>query len=323
MELKKTGIRGLRHDHIDGSKAVLDCLEQLTLIAGLAPGELTPEILKARFKNVHKDIVGAFKNVNDLLQTAEALKLLGLSYVLRRADEGYTYVHAKFAPQYHVFGGLTMKEATEAMLSGIRVGEEITNNTKVFPQLCIGREASVDTGKEIAKIVLDYDGDVGLDMACDEAAHAPEKHFEAYKMTFGTKVHRDCHAGERVKKGQTKTYWSRLSENIETAIDLLQCHQIGHAISLGFPGNEDLVQKVIDKGITIAGCPLSNLATGAVPYISMLQIDDLLAKGVRYTLNSDDDLFLPDMDAVVTSVARRFPMSKKMWNQLAQNAAEP
>jgi adenosine deaminase len=188
---------------------------------------------------------------------------------------------------------------------------------RIFPHICIGREADADTGIEIAKIALEFDGEVALNLVCDEANNPPEKHLPAYKLTFGSKVRRDCHAGEWVHREPRETYRRRLLDNICTAIFDLRCDGIGHAISLA--DHEHLVQYVADNGIRVSGCPLSNLRCGLITSVYDLRIDYLLDAGVCYTLNPDDDFFLPAMPEVIAVCDEAYRFTPEQARKLEKN----
>lgn len=315
-EKVKPNIRGLLHDHIDGSAVVANILHALYKQAKKKYPFASAEHFLEFFKNPQIDIVERFRAITSVLQTKESLEILGFNYARQRAKEGYVYVEGKFAPQYHTAGGLTMRQATDAIIQGIRLGEK-EFGISVTPVICIGREADEKTGLAIAKIAVEYDGELVLDLVCDEANHPPEKHFHAYELTFGTNVKRDCHAGEWVFPEPKETYKERLLDNIRTAIFDLRCHGIGHAIPLG--EDDELIGDVLDKGIRIAGCPLSNLRSGLITNVRDLHIDRLLDGGVCYTMNSDDDLFLPKMDVVVAECDAEYDFSETQAKRLEEN----
>jgi adenosine deaminase len=310
-------IRGLTHDHIDGSMAVLDILDDLYRIAKVPKKRRrTPEQIRAFFRDTHVGIVEKFAVVTDLLQTQEALELMGYAYGKRRAKEGYRYVEGKFAPDAHLRGGLAPRTVVHAMQTGIdRASREF--GIDILPQVCIGRHLTADQGLAIARIVLDYDGDLALDLACDEAGHPPEKHFKAYAYTFGSNVRRDCHAGEWVKLAPKRTYRARLLENVRTAVRDLRCHGISHAIPLA--DDDELVREVVDKGIRVSGCPLSNKRLNLIGDVRHLRIDELLDRGVIYTLNADDDLFLPTMPEVVAECMAAYAFTPAHCRALEEN----
>ncbi|HSD12994.1 MAG TPA: hypothetical protein VLC10_05530 [Patescibacteria group bacterium] len=311
-------IRGLHHDHIDGSAGIADVIVDLYALAGKGFPFPSLDAWRAFFQNPHEDIVKRFSTVTSVLQTAEALAAAGYAYGRRRAREGYDYVEARFAPQYHVFGGLTIPRAVSAMRDGLAAAET-DFGIRIMPIVSIGRETDPDTGVAIAKVALDHDGEIALDLACDEALHPPEKHLPAFALTFGTKVRRTCHAGEWVAKRPSETYRDRLLANVRTAVRVLKCHGIGHAIPL--PDDPELVREIVDAGVRVEGCPLSNLSCGAIGDVRELRIDELLDAGVIYTLNADDDLFLPTMDEVVAECGGAYGFSDAQWRALDTNVA--
>jgi adenosine deaminase len=309
----KPNITALTHDHIDGSIAMADVIETLYALAKKPFPFASTQAWIDFFRDAHTDIVAKFATVTSVLQSAEALTLAADAYAKRRATEGYEYVEAKFAPQYHLAGGLTMREAIATMCNGLwRAANR--HGIQIMPHVCIGREASPETGVEIAKCVLEYDGDVVLDLACDEAKHPPEKHLPAYKLTFGSNVRRECHAGEWVLREPAATYRHRLLKNMRTAVFDLKCHGISHAIPL--IDDPKLIRHIVTNRIRVSGCPLSNLVCGCIKDIGVLGIDQLLDAGVIYTLNADDDLFLPSMSEVVDACEARYDFTLTQAVQL-------
>jgi len=310
-------IKILTHDHVDGSAALTGVIETLYAIAGKKFPFASVDEWIAYFKDPHAKIVEKFDTVTSVLQSREALQLAADAYVKRRADEGYEYVEAKFAPDYHTRGGLTRSQAARAMCEALWSSAS-RHGITVLPHLCINREATPDVGIDIAKIALSYDGAVVLDMACDEANFPPERHLAAYALTFDTETMRDCHAAEWTVAEPRDTYWQRLHANLVYAIKELRCDGIGHAVTLCH--DDELIKHVVQERIRISGCPLSNLVCGAIKDVRQLQIGKLLDAGVIYTLNSDDDLFLPPMSDVaqVCDAAYDFTPKQAEWLEECQ-----
>ena len=249
------------------------------------------------FRDPQEDIVARFATVTGVLQTAESLTTAAYAYGRRRAQEGLVYAEAKFAPQYHTAGGLTLAQAAAAVHEGLRRAEH-DHRIRLLPVIGIGREADPQTGLAVARIALEYDGAMALDLVCDEAGHPPEKHLPAFRSTFGSKVKRDCHAGEWVAREPATTYRQRLLRNIRTAVFDLRCHGVGHAIPLA--DDPELVAYLAANGVRVAGCPLSNHYSGLIKDVRELRLDEIIDQGVIYTLNADDDLFMPPLPAVAS-----------------------
>ncbi|MFA6603798.1 MAG: hypothetical protein WCT10_03055 [Patescibacteria group bacterium] len=311
-----TLLKGTHHDHIDGSRAVSDIIDDLYRLAGKDFPFPSVEAWLAFFQNPQEDIVKRFNTVTSVLQSTEALELLGYAYGRRRAAEGLKYVEAKFAPQYHVFGGLAMAAVAKAMISGLRRAE-CASSIRILPVICIGREADPATGVKIARIALEYDGEAALDLVCDEANHPPEKHLPAFKLTQGTKVRRDCHAGEWVAKEPAATYRERLVRNIRTALYDLRVDGIGQAIPLA--DEPELIKFIVGNGIRVAGCPLSNKYCGLLSDVRELRIGELLDQGVIYTLNADDDLFMASLPEVAAVCDAAYGFTPEQQRQLEEN----
>lgn len=313
--------KGLWHDHVDGSMAVADVIEEAYGIAKKPFPFRNMHMFLAHIRDRSLSIPDRFKPVLDAFQAEAALELLGYAYGKRRHDEKYTYVEGKFAPQYSTFEGLSIQRATEAMVRGFRQAE-FEFGIVIYPHICIGREAPESTGIEVAKAALSLER-AALDLACDENGNPPEKHLEAYRLTFGSHVKRDCHAGENESKsGGELEYRLRMLRNMLTAVFELRCHGIGHAIPLADTGDAaflNLVTHMVEHGIRVAGCPLSNLEEGHIQDIEALGINELLSAGLLYTLNADDDLFLPPMSDVLDICERKHVFTKKQCAALEEN----
>lgn len=310
-------ILGLLHDHIDGSRAMVGILSDLYQAEGKKLPFDTLEKWQGWFHNPQINLVQKFGAITSVLQTKDALHLAGYTYGKYRHEQGLKYVEGKFAPQYHT-RELDLRGATAAMIAGLRDAER-DFGIVILPQVCIGREADPDLGVEIAKVVLEYDGEVALDLACDEGSHPPEKHLPAYQLTFGSKVRRDCHAGEWVHKGKDLpwVYNQKLLKNVDTAVFQLKCHGIGHAIPLG--QDQELTRYMVDNEIRVVGCPLSNLHSKLIDNLNSLEIDKLLEAGLRYTVSVDDDLLFPSVQELEEACQNAYGFTDGQWAKMHEN----
>jgi adenosine deaminase len=78
-------------------------------------------------------------------------------------------------------------------------------------------------------------------------------------------------------------------EYVYEALDLLAVDRLDH----GNRSLEDtqLVSRLVDEGMTLTVCPLSNLKLCVVPSMDDHPIDEMLARGLRATINSDDPAY--------------------------------
>ena len=290
----------LLHDHGDGSATLLNILPRLFRISNKPfPFSAEPETMALEvwqwFKS-DRDIVERFSITTGVLQSPEALYLFGKNYVCRRTSEGYEYCEMTIAPQYHVFNGLTEAEAIAALIEGIKSGERLCPRTEVNIIFSIGREVDSGRAVELVNIAGQCDRDyvVGIGLVCDEATHPPEKHIAMFGRAKQLGLKTTCHAGEWTNSEPNfKRDLPQLIKNIKTAIFDLGVNRLGHAIGLAY--DKSLMEEVERREIGVEGCPGSNYSSGLIPSTSCLKIRDLLDARVLYSINPDDDLFLPGL----------------------------
>ncbi|MDP2598836.1 MAG: hypothetical protein Q8P49_03340 [Candidatus Liptonbacteria bacterium] len=295
----------LLHDHMDGCKTLLPILPELFRLAN-EPFPFSPsperyaEEIKLLFRNAQIGIVEKFRNTTGVMQCSEALRLAAYAYTTERAKEGYTYCEMTIAPQYHTRGGLYETDVVRALIEGIVMGEKKFPEIEVDIIFTIGREAPPEEGVRLVEAAKFCDRDyvVGIGLVCDEAAYPPERHADAFRLAKRLGFKTTVHAGEWVNLPPDTPHPGRdrakLLQNMRTAIVGMGADRIGHAIPLAY--DEELIRLVTDREIGIEGCPGSNLTSCLIPDMAYLKIRDLLAAKVMYSMNPDDDLFLPDLD---------------------------
>ena len=158
----------------------------------------------------------------------------------------------------------------------------------------------------------------GIGLACDEASHPPEKHVKMFARAKELGFKTTCHAGEWVSgKPDCGRDERALLANIRTAIFELEVDRIGHAIPLA--RDSELMAHVVRYGIGVEGCPGSNVASKLIPNTRHLRIRELLDAGVLYSLNPDDDLFLPSLAETFTLCDAEYNFTEDEKTKLRMN----
>ncbi len=315
----------LLHDHLDGSITLLPILQRLFEISGKSyqfsgTAEEQHGAIKRIFENPQIDLVEKFSNTTGVMQTREALTLAAENYVQVRAEQGFTYCEATLAPQYHVFGGLSIPQVVAALIDGIRRGEAKYPLVEVNLLFTVGREVDANEAVRLVDIAGGCDRRyvVGIGLACDEANHPPEKHIKMFARAKELDFKTTCHAGEWVSNcPDYQRDRVALLKNIRTALFDLRVDRLGHAIPLAY--DSDLVSHVLKYQIGIEGCPGSNLASHLIPNLQCLRIRELLDAGVLYSLNPDDDLFLPDLNETFTLCNTVYNFTEQEKDKLKMN----
>ncbi len=209
------------------------------------------------------------------LQTTEGLKRAAYELVCDAAKENVKYIEVRFAPMLSTEQGLTCSKVIEAVVEGLRLGEE-ESGTYARAIVCAMRHHSLEQNMEMLHSAKEFIGKgvCALDLAGDESQ-------------FPTKLFRELFA-EAKRIGMPFTIHSGECgsvENVREAIEL-GAGRIGHGISL--EKSEELQRLCAEKRIGVEMCPASNLQTKAVESLSQYPIKQFLANGLLVSLNTDN-----------------------------------
>lgn len=193
-----------------------------------------------------------------------------------RADGAWYVEPALYAPAHRERFG-SDEEVVELVLDGLRtagadgvgVGLMIAGDRMTDPAEC----------EEQARIAARHAGQgvVSFGLASDERGHPPEPFAEAFRIARAAGLISAPHAGELAGP-----------ESVEGALDALGADRVQHGVrAIESP---DLLRRLAERGTCLDVCPTSNAALGVYPRIADHPLPDLLAAGVRCSLNADDPL---------------------------------
>jgi adenosine deaminase len=195
------------------------------------------------------------------------------------AAEGIIYMELRFSPEH--FSRKSPLDPYAVMEAIAAVRDEAADYTHLEVNLLITlvRERY---DEEFWKKLIDQavrfsdQGVVGVDLAGNEQAY-PNQHFDRifHRVKDTGVLGITIHSGESEGAGQ-----------VESALDFLQADRIGHGVSA--IGNPGLIERIIQKRVTLEMCPISNYQTGCVDRYDEHPLPALDRAGVRVTLNSDD-----------------------------------
>jgi adenosine deaminase len=111
------------------------------------------------------------------------------------AADGIVYAEIRMAPELLTDGGLSLDEATAAMLDGLRRGAE---GRPITIGLIITAMRQAARSVEIAELAIRHRdaGVVGFDIAGPEAGYPPTRHLDAFHLIARENFHFTIHAGE-------------------------------------------------------------------------------------------------------------------------------
>ncbi|MBL7490274.1 adenosine deaminase [Frankia sp. AgB1.9] len=195
------------------------------------------------------------------------------------AQEGVVYLEPSFYPYPYldVFG--TAEAAWEAVLARSALAGE-RHGVTVRWMAAVDRVFDTpEQAVEVAKLaVRNRDaGVVALGLHNDENGYPPEPFADAFRYAKDAGLLSTPHAGELDGPA-----------SVRGAIDVLFADRLQH----GIRAVEDpaLVEVLAARGTVLDVCPTSNLQLSVVPSLAEHPLPELLAAGVRCSINADDPL---------------------------------
>ena len=283
------------HLHIDGSVKP-ETVYELSRKYNIEPEcNLTLEEIKTSMMIPEGEYDPDFLTFNPpirVMQTAEGLTRVTRELVERLEAEGLIYAELRFAPQYHVNGGLTQEDVVIAAIEGLNQGLANCKTLKAGLILCTMNHCNPAENHaeniETVHLTKKYlgKGVCGVDMAGYEE-RMPEYAdiFElAHELNLPCTTHSEFTVGDALKYNTTR---------------------IGHGYQAALL--PELTEAVIEKGVTLEMCPDSSLS-----YEYGLTGDEthplyvLYKKGARVTVNTDN------LTVLDTSLDFEYELCRKM-----------
>jgi adenosine deaminase len=277
-----TFIRGLPkaelHLHIEGSLEPEQMFEFGRRNKLALPFKSVEEVRAAyAFSNL-QDFLDIYYQGAQVLQTEQDFADMAMAYFRRLKADGGVHAEIFFDPETHTDRGLPFRVAIDGLLAGMKQAEqELGITSKLI--MCFLRhldETSALATLRSAEPYLDRIAGVGLDSS--EKGHPPSKFARVFKAAAQRGLHLCAHAGEEGPP-----------EYVHEALDILEVDRIDH----GNRALEDaaLTRRLVDEGMTLTVCPLSNLKLCVVMDLKDHPMKRMLNLGLKATCNSDDPAY--------------------------------
>ena len=213
-----------------------------------------------------------------VLRTEADFHDLTAAYLERAHRDGVAHAELFVDLQVHLANGITADAVLDGMTRAL-AGARAARGTTGGVILSVVRDRPVATAHEaldaVAHRVHDLVG-IGLDSA--EVGFPPSLFVDVFDRAAALGLHRVAHAGEEGPP-----------DYVREAVELLGVERVDH----GIRAVEDpaLLAELVERGIALTVCPLSNVRLRAVPDLAAHPIRELLDAGVQVTVNSDDPAY--------------------------------
>ena len=203
---------------------------------------------------------------------------LAWAYLERAAAQNVQRAEIFFDPQTHINRGVPLEAVTSGLHRALQDGQDRFGISSALI-LCFLRHLSPDAAMSTLREALHYRHAfiaVGLDSS--EVGHPPEKFRAVFEKALGEGLLTVAHAGE---EGPPAYVWQ--------ALDALHVRRIDHGVrSMEDPA---LVERLVAGQIPLTVCPLSNVKLRVIPSLEQHPLKQMLSRGLRVTVNSDDPAY--------------------------------
>ncbi|HFC08902.1 MAG TPA: adenosine deaminase [Chloroflexi bacterium] len=270
------------HRHLEGSLRLRSLFEiaraeQLTLPAPTAEHFRALVQVRQHEPFTVENFLSKFRVLRLFYRSPEIIQRLTAEVVADAAADNIRYLELRFTPValtrargfslYEVMDWVTASANEAARQHGIVLGLIVSVNRHEPPGLA----------EEVAELAVSFRsrGVVGLDLAGDESRYAAAPFAPIFREAKAAGLHITVHAGE----------WGPAA-NVTEAIENLHAERIGHGIRVLEDPNAIALAR--ERGVVFEVCPTSNYQSGVVPALEAHPLPEMLAAGLRVTLNTDD-----------------------------------
>jgi adenosine deaminase len=250
-----------------------------------------------------------YQGANVLLHEQDFFDLTW-AYLLKCKQDNVIHTEIFFDPQTHterdidfdiVVGGI--HKALKRAESSLGISSRLI--------MCFLRHLSEEEAFSTLELALSHkDKIVGIGLDSSEQGHPPRKFERVFNKAKLEGFLAVAHAGEEGP-----------AQNIIDAIDHLKVDRIDHGVRC--VENDELVTQLALSKMPLTVCPLSNVKLKVFDTMAQHNIVDLLRKGLRVTINSDDPAYFGGyMTDNFMAVCQSLPVSKLELAQFSFNAID-
>jgi adenosine deaminase len=213
-----------------------------------------------------------------VLRTDDDVRRLVLEAAEDDVADGGRWLEIQVDPSGYAarFGGITA--FTDLVLDATRDAAERTG-LGIAVVIAANRTRHPLDARTLARLAAQYAGRgvVGFGLSNDERRGTTADFAPAFAIAERAGLLLAPHAGELLGP-----------ESVRTSLDVLHADRLGHGVRVA----EDpaLLERVVQAGVPLEVCPVSNVALGVYSDLSSVPLPQLLAAGATVALGADDPL---------------------------------
>jgi adenosine deaminase len=174
------------------------------------------------------------------------------------------------------FGGIT--EFTDLVLDAVRATAADTG-LGMAVVIAANRTRHPLDARTLARLAAQYAGrgGVGFGLSNDERRGGTAEFAPAFAIAERAGLRLVPHGGELLGPA-----------SVRTCVESLHAHRLGHGVRSA--EDEVLLAEIVERGIALEICPVSNVALGVYSDLTSVPLPELVAAGATVALGADDPL---------------------------------
>ena len=298
------------HLHLEGSlePELLFALAERNKIA--LPWNDVETLRKAYAFNNLQEFLDLYYQGADVLRTSQDFYDLTWAYLLRCKEQNVIHTEPFFDPQTHTDRGVPFEVVLNGIAAALKDGEQQLGITSGLILSFLRHLSEEEAEKTLDQALPFRDAFIAVGLDSSEMGHPPSKFVRVFDRARDEGFLTVAHAGE---EGPPEYIWQ--------ALDLLKIQRIDHGVRA--IEDERLMQCIIEKQIPLTVCPLSNTKLCVFDHMSQHNILDMLERGVKVTVNSDDPAYFGGyMTENFHALHTHLGMTEDQAKRLAQNGLD-
>ena len=210
-----------------------------------------------------------------VLRTPEDFHDLTLDYLKVCRAQNIVHTEIMFDPQAHTERGIAFEVVLEGITAALASARRDWGQSALLIMSFLRHlpAASAMAAIDVAEVYADQITAVGLDSS--ELGHPPEGFADVFARCRAIGWRAVAHAGEEGPPAY-----------IQGALDALGVERIDHGVRIS--EDDALLERVATAGVPLTVCPLSNVKLRVFDSLREHNILELLDRGLKVTVNSDD-----------------------------------
>lgn len=296
------------HLHIEGSlePELMFKLAQRNHIK--LPWHSVEALRKAYNFNNLQEFLDLYYQGANVLKTEQDFYDLTWAYLQKCKEQHITHVEPFFDPQTHTDRGVPFAVVISGISQALQDAKQqlgISSGLILSFLRHLSEEAAFATLAEALPFQEHFIA-VGLDSS--EVGNPPSKFQRVFAKALSEGLMTVAHAGE---EGPPEYIWQ--------ALDLLKVKRIDHGVRA--IEDEKLIERLVAEQIPLTVCPLSNVKLCVFDEMKQHNILELLNKGVKVTVNSDDPAYFGGyLNENFEAMFNHLEMSRAQAEQLITNS---